>query len=207
MQSPIALSGATSKVQQPVFAYDNAVTGQLSNWGYGPSFSLDKQNGKDVLGNPMFTTAEGLKKYLSSWHIHIPSEHTINGNGSQAELHMVHTDAAGANAGVLGIPINVGAASAWLAPVLAAQVPGLTSSATVAMTALDMSELISEAGCFKSYYTYSGSLTLPPCTEGLRWWVSSTVMTVSQAQFDAMALVCEASDRGVQDIQDQNVGQ
>jgi hypothetical protein len=67
MQSPINLaSGSFSSTHAPAFSYTKAVTGQLSNWGYGPSFALDNVNGKDVTGNPSFT-ADGTKYFLSSW--------------------------------------------------------------------------------------------------------------------------------------------
>ena len=45
---------------------------------------------------------------------------------------------------------------------------------------------IIEAGEFENYWTYEGSLTTPPCTEGLRWFVSKEVQTVSKMQMEGL---------------------
>ena len=51
-QSPINLSGPFSAVYTPTFNYSSLVSGEISNWGYGVSFTLDNVNGYDVTGNP-----------------------------------------------------------------------------------------------------------------------------------------------------------
>lgn len=64
MQSPIDLkSGAFSTVQAPTFKYATAAAGALTNWGYGPSMTLNSTNGKDSSSNPSFT-ANGTSYYL-----------------------------------------------------------------------------------------------------------------------------------------------
>jgi carbonic anhydrase len=64
---------------------------------------------------------------------------------------------------------------------------------------------LSECGGLSSYWTYKGSLTTPPCSEGLRWWVSGGVMGVSAAQMGELEKVSGFSSRGVQGIQAQSL--
>lgn len=118
----------------------------------------------------------------------------------------MHQNAAGQNIGVVGIPINVGTASTFFGPVISAVIPGQASSATVVVKSLDIAQLLSEGGSLKNFWTYEDSLTTPPCSEGLRWWVSGKTMTVSQAQMDALLGVSDFSARGTQKITAQAVG-
>jgi hypothetical protein len=59
-QSPINLSGPFSSVYVPIFNYSFPVSGEMSNWGYGASFTLDNMNGHDVTGNPTLKFDDGV---------------------------------------------------------------------------------------------------------------------------------------------------
>ncbi|KAH7350578.1 alpha carbonic anhydrase [Rhexocercosporidium sp. MPI-PUGE-AT-0058] len=201
MQSPINLSGAFSKVYAPTFKYSVPALGALSNWGYGPSYTLNGTSGA-----PTFTTS-GTEYFLLGFHTHTPSDHTINNKSAPAELHLVHGDATGAPKGVLGFPLSVGAKSAFFAQILGPEgAPNTTSKLLLDNHQMDMSLAVKEGGNFKSYWTYKGSLTTPPCTEGKRWWVSGKSLTVSQAQMDELMSISEDSARAVQKIQAHDVG-
>ncbi|PVH80505.1 carbonic anhydrase, partial [Cadophora sp. DSE1049] len=201
MQSPINLSGAFSKVYVPTFNYKNLAIGTLSNWGYGPSYSL---NGTDDA--PTFTT-NGTTYYLLGFHTHTPSDHTINGKSAPAELHLVHGDASGAAKGVIGFPLSVGAEeSEFFAQILGPTgAPNVTSNLLFDNHEVDMRKALTDSGNFKNYWTYRGSLTTPPCTEGKRWWVSGQSLTVSKEQMTELMLISEDSARDVQKIQAHGV--
>lgn len=47
---------------------------------------------------------------------------------------------------------------------------------------LDMHQALQEVNTFSDFWTYRGSLTSPPCTEGIRWWVARNVLFVGHAQ-------------------------
>lgn len=117
--------------------------------------------------------------------MHFAAEHEIDGTRTTAEMHLVHADAAGHPAAVIGIPVDVGAdtASCFL-PAGDFSVPGNNDTTVVPNVALNMFQAIQGAGNLTNFWTYEGSLTTPPCTEGLRWFVSSEVLRMSQAQVD-----------------------
>ena len=119
---------------------------------------------------------------LKQFHFHAPSENKIGGVGYAMEGHLVHYSDAGAPA-VLAVMFEVAASpNAKLAPIW----KGLP--ATGKAPAVDVSfnpEDLLPAANSRSYYSFDGSLTTPPCSETVRWYVLKTPVGVSQAQVDA----------------------
>ncbi|KAL8965110.1 MAG: hypothetical protein Q9183_004022, partial [Haloplaca sp. 2 TL-2023] len=111
-QSPIALARSDGNSPlRPTFAnYDREVTGEWTNWGYGPQFNLDVPN-DDYTALPA-TTIGDTTIYLATWHTHAPSEHTVDGDPARAEMHLVHVDETGTEAGVIALLITNGD-TAW----------------------------------------------------------------------------------------------
>lgn len=204
-QSPIDLlsSYGLAKTHKPTFVnYDRNVTGDLYNWGFGPSFTLYTEGGLTSLPALKY---DDKPVYLIGFHLHFPAEHKINGRRHKAELHLVHADAKGKPAAVLGILIDMGAESYSFSTV--PPVPGPDDKTVVKDVALNVYLDIQEAGYFKDYWTYEGSLTTPPCDEGLRWFVSKDVQTVSRAQWRGLLDLNgrRYSARVTQDVKNQRV--
>jgi carbonic anhydrase len=202
-QSPIDFlpSHGLSKLHKPSFHnYDRNVTGDLFNWGFGPSFTCDTTDGITSLPTLKW---DDKTAYLIGFHLHFPSEHTVNGEHHRAELHLVHADASGNPAAVLGIFIDIGEFSPSFATVPA--VPGPDDTTVVHGVPLNMYMDIQEAGHFDKFWTYQGSLTTPPCKEGLRWFVSEKVQTVSREQWAGLKTLRKFSSRETQEIINQNV--
>ncbi|MGA2597847.1 MAG: carbonic anhydrase family protein [Bryobacteraceae bacterium] len=114
---------------------------------------------------------------LVQFHFHAPSEHTINGTQYDAELHLVHQNILGQLA-VVGVLLSQSATApmgifddiVMTAP-LTAGTTGAREDATLTASSLLPEDL--------TYYAYAGSLTTPPCSEGVRWFVMQTPVTVT----------------------------
>ena len=183
-----------------------SVSGNLFNWNFGPAFTL-KHEGED------FSTLPSLKfddqtLFLVGWHMHFPSEHLVDGVRSQAEMHMVHVDATGSAKSVIGIRIDASAdptvKSAFVES-LPSNLISFNDTAQVEGVTMNPMAPIEEIGGLKEYWTYQGSLTTPPCTEGLRWFVSKQSLKVSQEQMVKLLGVSRFSHRVEQQVWNQRI--
>lgn len=114
-------------------------------------------------------------------HLHAPSEHTVNGKLYDAEFHIVHADAAG-NLSVLGILFDRMVAdqdSPFVMNVLDAH--DTRDLPVEDRVALDLTTLINKHLDTTHLYQYDGSLTTPPCSEGVRWNVLAQPQPISTA--------------------------
>lgn len=123
---------------------------------------------------------EGQEFKLLQFHMHSPSEHKINNEVFPLEVHFVHANDKGELA-VVGRLYREGKAHSELwqigqnAPKAGNSLPFVKDIKTV---------FPDDRYTVTDYYRYEGSLTTPPCTEGLRWYVYPTVSTVSREQID-----------------------
>ncbi len=129
----------------------------------------------------------GDAKYsLVQLHLHAPSEHTVGGKPAAMELHLVHRSEDGKLA-VVAILLDKGKKNAALDPIFAAAPKNKSEEPSpVPDASLDLSKLIPSKA---AYYGYSGSLTTPPCTEGVSWMVLSKPLEVSAEQLTAFRAV------------------
>jgi carbonic anhydrase len=127
-------------------------------------------------------------------HFHSPSEHTVNGKSYAMEIHLVHQDEEGHFA-VVGVMIDEGAENEVLNLVWSfmPENPGDLVEAPVS---------VSETGLLpptRQYFTYNGSLTTPPCSEGVTWFVMKQTIEASVEQIQRFKdRVGEVSNRPVQ---------
>ena len=132
---------------------------------------------------------------LKQFHFHAPSENLIEGRSFPLEAHLVHADADG-NLAVVAVMFEEGPANALLAE-LWARVPNGEGERT-ALQGGDVSRLLPAD---LDYYRFNGSLTTPPCTEGVRWLVLKRAMTASADQVKTFAgLLPESNNRPVQPV-------
>ncbi|WP_309715260.1 carbonic anhydrase family protein [Armatimonas sp.] len=140
---------------------------------------------------------DGVRYDLLQFHFHSPSEHTINGHYAEAEVHLVHKSADGKLA-VVGIMIEKGAENAAIKVIsdrysdLALSGPIVASSVTLNATAL--------LPTGQKTFRYEGSLTTPPCTEGVKWNVMVDPIHMSSAQLEGMKHLHEANNRPLQSL-------
>jgi carbonic anhydrase len=119
---------------------------------------------------------------LDSFHYHSPSEHTWNGERVQLEAHFVHVAADGRLAvfGILYPPSDGEAPNPWMRPFWdEIYFPNRLPLGEVNVTAL-LADALGEP--YPRYFRYDGSLTTPPCGEGVKWHVAVSRAGVSTAQ-------------------------
>ncbi|MEI2265317.1 carbonic anhydrase [Erwinia sp. CGal63] len=114
---------------------------------------------------------------LKQFHFHAPSENHLFGKAFPLEAHFVHANKKGELA-VLAVMFEVGAENSALKPLLAA-LPSEVDRVEVMKQRMDLAALFPTV---KHYYRFSGSLTTPPCTEGVRWLILKQPVTLSAAQ-------------------------
>jgi carbonic anhydrase len=168
-------------------------------FAYAASPATIKDNGHtvqvDFTGGTNTLTIGGKAFALAQFHFHAHSEHTLGGRELPLEMHLVHKAADGELA-VLGVLFKSGAENGALAPVFAGAATATMDPA--ALTApLDPAQLLPAN---KNGWAYSGSLTTPPCSEGVRWHVFSTVVELSPAQLDSFTAKHAVSSRPVQGL-------
>lgn len=112
-------------------------------------------------------------------HPHTPSEHTIDGKSFPMEMHLVHRGAQNEFA-VVGILYRPGEANPAVQHFIDS-VPIRQGDDYSPSERFDASDLLPSEN---SHYGYIGSLTTPPCTEGVEWLMMSEIQEVSQEQVD-----------------------
>jgi len=132
---------------------------------------------------------------LLQFHFHHPSEHLLSGRASEMELHFVHKSAEGRLA-VLGVFIRTGGESAALAPIWAAMPPKAGDPLTVDAT-IDPAALLPAN---RDYFRYKGSLTTPPCSEGVLWTVFKNPIEASPEQIRQFAELFPVNARPVKSL-------
>ncbi|RJT11429.1 carbonic anhydrase [Rahnella inusitata] len=140
--------------------------------------------------------ADGETFTLQQFHFHSPSENTIDGKSFPMEAHFVHTNAAGEIA-VVAVMFNVGDENKELAKIWE-KMPSEHGKPANITEKVNLAKLLPAE---HNHYRFSGSLTTPPCTEGVRWLVMKQPQTLSEAQLEKFQhAMHHANNRPVQDL-------
>jgi carbonic anhydrase len=167
-QSPIDITGV--ETGQPVPIAFNYKSSPLSVVNNGHSIQVNYAPGSSI-------SIDGDEYQLLQFHFHTPSEHKIAGKAAAMEAHFVHRNAAGKLA-VVGVMMNEGKENPIVSKVWQA-IPPSGQTKTIDNIAIDAAKLLPTN---KSYYSYTGSLTTPPCSEGVNWSILTSPITISSAQ-------------------------
>jgi carbonic anhydrase len=145
------------------------------------------------------TMTVGDKSYaLLQFHLHAPSEHTVDGRRYPMEMHFVYQAEDSALA-VLGLFIEEGAENRAFAP-LWKQLEEAPGTHVTVQLPINFDDGIFAGGEPTGVFHYEGSLTNPPCTEGVKWFILRTPTEVSKAQIAAFADAYEGNSRPVQPL-------
>jgi carbonic anhydrase len=190
---------AAGKNQSPI-DITHAAPSDLPNivFNYAPSAVNILNNGHTIQVNydaGSYIEIDGVRYDLVQFHFHAPSEHTINGKRYPAELHLVHKSANGELA-VVGVMMEKGAENLALKPVWD-HLPAKEGPEEHYSAAVDATSLLPE---IRTTFRYAGSLTTPPCSEGVKWNVMTTGVQVSDAQIKTFTRIIDGNDRPIQPL-------
>ncbi len=118
---------------------------------------------------------------LLQFHFHAPSEHHLNGVGYPLEIHFVN-GTVDSRVAALGVFIQVGEFNEEFQKILDAS-PTQAGATVDTQLMLDPARFLPKT--LQHFYTYAGSLTTPPCTEGIQWYVLSEPIEISAQQIEA----------------------
>ncbi len=197
-QSPIDLTGAVDTTLPPVAFHIPTVrevevlnqAGVIDALDNGHTIQINARTGERfTVGDRTFD--------LVQFHFHAPSEHSVDGRHYPMEMHFVYQGLDGTLA-VTGVFIEEGAENPVIEPIWAqlAQAPG--SQATITLPPRFEAEItpLETVGLFH----YRGSLTTPPCSEAVDWYVLRTPIQLSQEQIDDFTAVYDHNNRPVQPL-------
>jgi carbonic anhydrase len=134
-------------------------------------------------GSGDFLVVAGMRYQLTQFHFHRPSEEQVNGKPYDMVLHLMHATSDGKVAGV-AVFLKAGKANSAIQKVWD-HMPSAEGQNFVGALQLDPRSLLPSDTA--AYYMYMGSVTAPPCTEGVTWFVLKRPITVSPAQISAFA--------------------
>jgi len=129
-------------------------------------------------------------------HFHSPSEHAVDGIRYPLEAHFVHMNKQNQLA-VVSVLFKNGQENPFISRVWQ-HMPTSTQAATLINGVnVNVNDLLSNK---RGYYHYRGSLTTPPCSEGVRWFVMKEKLEISKQQVAAFLQVINKNARPLQPI-------
>ena len=183
-QSPIDIQGGIRVDLEPVqFDYKPTAFRVLDN---GHTVQVNVAPGNSIEVN-------GRRFELVQFHFHRPSEERIDGKQFDMVAHLVHKDIDGRLA-VVAVLLERGSAHQVVQTVWN-NLPLEKGEELAARATMNVADLLPAE---RSYFTYMGSLTTPPCSEGVLWMVLKTPMPISDAQIGIFTHLYPMNARPIQ---------
>jgi carbonic anhydrase len=198
---------SAGKAQSPVEIVHDAVhdTHQPHiHFAYQPAPLHIIDNGHSIQVNyaPGSFITVGEQRYeLVQFHFHHPSEEWIDGKRFDMVAHLVHKDSAGKLA-VIAVLLNTGGENAILKTLWANLPQQKEKESAPAGVTINATDLLPTD---RSYYSFVGSLTTPPCTEGVRWFVLRHAGSLSPPQLDRFAALYPMDARPAQPLNGREI--
>jgi carbonic anhydrase len=167
-QSPVDIRNAIDAKLPPLKLDFHTAAESLVNNGHSIQIMVDDED-EFRLDDDIFV--------LRQYHFHAPGENLIDGQRYPLEAHFVHTNQQGEIA-VIAVMFTIGPENSALKPIID-NIPPEKGLEIAVKQRFDLAPLFPAK---RHYYRFSGSLTTPPCTEGLRWLVMKDTVTLSRAQ-------------------------
>lgn len=191
LQSPIDIRGAKTAELPPIrFDYRAGKPSIVDN-GHTIQVNLAPGSAIEV----------GSERYeMRQFHFHKPSEERIDGQAHDMVVHLVHRDAAGSLA-VVAVLLDRGSDNPLLAA-LWQSLPQAKGQEVRLEVEIDPTALLPAE---RGYYTFQGSLTTPPCSENVRWFVLKRATTLGDSQLATFGKLYASNARPVQPLHDREI--
>ena len=195
-QSPINIASDVTiesrELEKIGFDYAADISSVINN---GHTIQVNFEKGSTV-------ALDGMMFSLIQFHFHTPSENQIEGKNFPLEGHFVHAAKDGSLA-VVALMFEDGAENPFIKKVWAKMPRKAGGKESLDIKAQEINALLPKE---KNYYRFSGSLTTPPCSEGVRWIVLKEYATISKEQTkEFLELFHHANNRPVQNINARKV--
>ncbi|MGK0291528.1 MAG: carbonic anhydrase [bacterium] len=186
-QSPVNLTGFIKASLSPIkFNYKKGGYQILNN---GHTVQVNYKKGSNI-------KIYGKTFRLLQFHFHAPSENHINGHSYPLEAHLVHADKKG-NLAVVAVMFKIGKANKGLTKAWS-KMPKHAGNKHSISKMISVDDILPTS---RKYYRFNGSLTTPPCSEGVRWFVMKNAITASKRQIASFSKVLhEPNNRPIQRI-------
>jgi len=197
-QSPIDIRNPVPADLPPLaFDYHPGPLQYLIDNGY-----TIRVNYHDAPGTGNFLVIDGTRYHLTQFHFHHPSEESVHGRFYPMVLHLMHESPDGKVVGV-AVFLRAGRANATVQQ-LWDHMPLVNGpERAVPGVMIDPAALLPSNTA--AYFRYAGSLTAPPCTEGVTWYVLRTPLEVSRAQIAAFASLYPHDVRPLQPLDGRTI--
>ena len=190
-QSPINISWAAElELDKIEFHYNSTPVFLINN---GHTIQLNHASGSYIV-------IAGDRFDLLQLHFHTLSEHQVKGRHYPMEMHLVHQDR-NKRLAVIGVFFKAGRQNKSLKK-LWEKLPTRKGASVSGDAVLNVTSLLPDQ---RSYFHYMGSLTTPPCSEGVRWLVLKNPVQVSKKQLNAFKKLFPANYRPVMPLNSRNI--
>ena len=195
-QSPIDIRGAhLNKNLQPIqFHY---ISGPVTLENDGRTIIVHVNPGSYII-------ADGVRYELQQFHFHHPAEEAVKGKLTDMDVHLVHKSSDGKMAEI-AVRFAMDRGDANANAVLATLWPHLPATKGAVEKVADFVNPGGFLPADRGYWTYMGSLTTPPCTEGVRWFVFEDVLSISRSQLQAFTALFRLNSRPLQDTHGRQI--
>ena len=191
-QSPINITKIVKAKLPPLEFNYHPVPLVIENNGHTIKVTADKA-GDLKLGETTY--------HLMQFHFHEPSEEAINGKRSAMVVHLVHQDDNN-HLAVVAVLVNESKTTNPLLKQLVKFLPKRPSEAKQHPQQIDINQLLPVK---KDYYTFEGSLTTPPCTEGVKWIILKQHQPIAAKQLIQYQKLYPRNARPLQPLDDREV--
>jgi carbonic anhydrase len=203
--SPDFATCHAGKFQSPVALSPTRAEGGLEelDFGYQPTEVAFRHGGYTLeasLKEAGYLRFRGHRYNLVNVHFHNPSEHSVDGMKSDMEIHLFHKDQSG-NQAMLAIMVMTGDRDFGPIDPIFRHLPEVKGE-TGPSHSLNPRALLPRSHL---YYTYRGSQTTPPCSEGVQWFVLSEPIYFSARQLDQYLAIFPRNARPLQAAADREI--